>query len=94
VQNQWVYAILKVMNRCLKTLQNEDGMTLLDTMIVAGILLIMIVSLASYQFQRAKETQARNTVNVYKQLQSNLKSGATQTQSIGKSEELGFDSFH
>jgi hypothetical protein len=85
VQNQWVYAILKVMNRCLKTLQNEDGMTLLDT---------MIVSLASYQFQRAKETQARNTVNVYKQLQSNLKSGATQTQSIGKSEELGFDSFH
>ena len=76
----------------LKKLQNEDGMTLMDTMIIAGILLIMIGSLASYQFQRSKEMQARDTVNVYKQLQSNVKSGATQTQSIGKSEELGFDS--
>ncbi len=76
----------------LKNLQNEDGITLMDTMIIAGILLIMIGSLASYQFQRSKEMQARDTVNVYKQLQSNVKSGATQTQSIGKSEELGFDS--
>ena len=70
---------------------NEEGMTLLDTMIIAGILLVMITAFAAYQFQRAKENQARDTLNVYKQLQSNMKSGATQTQSIGKSEELGFD---
>jgi type II secretory pathway pseudopilin PulG len=66
-------------------------MTLLDTMIIAGILLVMITSFAAYQFQRAKQNQARDTLNVYKQLQSNMKSGVTQTQSIGKSEELGFD---
>lgn len=56
-------------------------------------LLVLITALASYQFQRAKQTQARDTLNVYKQLQSNMKSGASQTQSIGKSEELGFDTF-
>jgi type II secretory pathway pseudopilin PulG len=70
---------------------NQDGMTLMDTMIIAGLLLAMITAFASYQFQRNKENQARDTLNVYKQLQSNMKSGATQTQSIGKSEELDFD---
>jgi type II secretory pathway pseudopilin PulG len=75
----------------MKKWLNEEGMTLLDTMIIAGILLVMITSFAAYQFQRAKQNQARDTLNVYKQLQSNMKSGVTQTQSIGKSEELGFD---
>jgi type II secretory pathway pseudopilin PulG len=79
------------MTLLLKKLDNEDGMTLLDTMIIAGILLIMITALAGYQFQRSKQNQAKDTLNVYKQLQSNMKSGSAQTQSIGKSEELGFD---
>ena len=70
---------------------NEAGMTLLDTMIIGGILLVMITAFAAYQFQKSKQNQARDTLNVYKQLQSNMKSGATQTQSIGKSEELSFD---
>jgi type II secretory pathway pseudopilin PulG len=76
----------------MKRLQNEDGMTLMDTMIIAGLLLALITAFASYQFQRNKQNQAQNTINVYKQLQSNMKSGAAQTQSIGKSEQLGFDS--
>jgi Tfp pilus assembly protein PilV len=74
-----------------KLLTNEVGMTLLDTMIIAGLLLMMITAFAAYQFQRSKENQARDTLNVYKQIQTNMKNGATQTQSIGKSEELGFD---
>jgi len=71
---------------------NEEGMTLLDTMIIASILLIMITALASWQFQQAKQNRAQNALNLYKQLQTNLNSGAGQIQSVGKSEQLGFDS--
>jgi type II secretory pathway pseudopilin PulG len=71
---------------------NEEGMTLLDTMIIASILLIMITALASWQFQQAKQNRAQNALNLYQQLQTNLNSGAGQIQSVGKSEQLGFDS--
>ena len=70
---------------------NENGMTLLDTMIVAGILLVMITAFASYQFQRNKANQFNNSSNVFKQIQSNVKASASDSQSLQKSEELGFN---
>lgn len=74
----------------LKPIQNENGSALMSVMIIGTILLVLIGAFASYRFQRNKETQAQETRNVYNQLKENVKSGAAQTQSVGKSEELDF----
>ncbi len=77
--------------RLITPIQNEQGFTLTDTMIIAGLLILMISAFASYRFQQSKAAKVQNDKNVYSQLQSNMKSGANQTQSISKSEELSFD---
>ena len=82
------------MSGFIRTLRNEKGFTLLDTMVIAGLLLFMIVGFASYRFQQDKAARAQEKRNIYSQLQNNLKSDAAQTQSISKSEELGFDDIH
>ena len=66
----------------------------MSVMIIGSILLILIGGFASYRFQRAKETQAIDTRNIYTQLKTNMKSGASETQSISKTEELDFSTLN
>lgn len=76
----------------LKQLQSEEGSALTSVMIMGAVILILVGSFASYQFQRSREIQAQDTRNVYNTLKDNMKSGAAQTQSVSKTEELDFGS--
>ena len=75
----------------IKSLKNESGFGMMDVMIVGAILLILVGSYATFQFQRSKAQKAQDTRNVYNQLKSNLESGAAQAQALQKSEQLTLD---
>ncbi|MBC7398255.1 MAG: hypothetical protein H7333_12505 [Bdellovibrionales bacterium] len=76
--------------RFSRTLTNQLGFTLTDTMMIAGLILFMISAFASYRFQQEKAAKAQETRNIYAQLRNNLKSGASQSQALSKTEELGY----
>ena len=76
----------------MKKVIGNEGFTLLETMIIAGLLLALIAAFSTYQFQRSREEKARNTRATLNQLQSNIQNQAVQGQSIQKTEEAQFPS--
>lgn len=66
---------------------NQNGFTLIEALILAGLLGVLITTFASYQYQRNKQNKARETRNEYTQLQNNLKSSIGQTESLTQAED-------
>lgn len=80
------------MNELKKRLKNIDGFTMMDVMIISGILLTMIASFSAYQFSRNKELKAQEARTNVNQVKENVRSSAVQAHSLSNSEELQFTS--
>ncbi len=69
-------------------LQNRDGFTLTEVMILGSLFLVLIVSFAAYQYQQDKVRRAREVTSSYKTFERSTKEKTVQPQSISRSEEL------
>ena len=73
-----------------KTLSNNQGFTLIEMMIVGGILSVLMLAFSSYMFQQAKQNKVAEAKQSYTQLKANVLSASSQADSLSSSESMQF----
>jgi Tfp pilus assembly protein PilV len=68
--------------------RRQEGFTLVGTLIIGLMLLILIMSFASYQYQTKKQIQSQANRSNVSQLQNNLVTSNGQTDSASQTESL------
>ena len=68
----------------------SSGFTLIEAMIIAAMISVIIVTFSSFTFQRARQIQMFNDRKNAVTMQNSIKSAAAQSESITRTEELGF----
>jgi hypothetical protein len=76
------------LNRLKYHLGNEDGFTLVGAMLIGLLLLFLIISFASYQYQTNKKIAAIGNRNNFGQLQNSIINSTGQTDAAAQSEAL------
>jgi type II secretory pathway pseudopilin PulG len=69
-------------------LAREDGFTLVGAMVLGVVLLLLIASFASYQYQSNKAAQNQGNRNSYNQMQTNVTNTMGQTETVMQMESL------
>jgi prepilin-type N-terminal cleavage/methylation domain-containing protein len=80
---------IRVMN---KALSNQSGFTLIEMMIVGGILSVLMLAFSGYMFQQAKQNKVAEAKQSYTQLKANVLSASAQADSLSSSETMQFNS--
>ncbi len=68
--------------------RNIDGMTLIEVLMIAGLLAIMIAGFASYQFNRSKEQKTADLRRDYNTLQISVNNAVNQPETSTSTEEM------
>ena len=66
----------------MKILKNNSGFTLVETMVVAGILAILALGVATYMFNTAKQQKRVEVKNNYEALGASVNAVAQDAQSL------------
>jgi prepilin-type N-terminal cleavage/methylation domain-containing protein len=69
---------------------NNDGFTLIEMMIVGGILAVLMLAFSGYMFQQAKQNKVAESKQSYTQLKANVLNASSQADSLSSSETLQF----
>ena len=78
------------MNSFKKSLNNQSGFTLIEMMIVGGILAVLMLAFSAYMFQQAKQSKVAESKQNYTQLKANVLNASSQADSLSSSETLQF----
>jgi type II secretory pathway pseudopilin PulG len=81
-------------NKAKAVLRSEEGFTLVELMVVGGIVGFLMLGFSSYMYQQATQGQAQANKQNYSQLKSTVVGSSAQTDSVSKSETLDFTTFH
>ena len=80
------------MGKFKKALSNENGFTLVEMMIVGGILSVLMLAFSGYMFQQAKQNKVAESKQSYTQLKANVLNASSQADSLTSSETIQFNS--
>jgi type II secretory pathway pseudopilin PulG len=80
--------MLKYLKRAI--VKNKQGFTMIEAMMIAGLLAVMVTTFASYQYQRARQNKVQEMKKDYSQLQDNVKTTANQSEAVSQAEDLQF----
>ncbi len=72
-----------------KVLSNK-GFTLVEMMVVAGILSVLMLGFTGYMFQQAKQNKVAEAKQSYTQLKSNVLNASAQPETLSSSETMQF----
>jgi prepilin-type N-terminal cleavage/methylation domain-containing protein len=75
-----------------KVLSSQSGFTLVEMMIVGGILSVLMLAFSGYMFQQAKQNKVAESKQSYTQLKANVLSASSQADSLSSSETMQFNS--
>lgn len=74
-----------------KILSSEEGFTLMELMIVGGILSVLMLAFTGYMYQQVKQGKNQEAKQTYTQLKTGVLEASSQSESLSQSENLQFE---